>query len=209
MIMANEAMGEILNQADLNITELNHLIYAAATVITEEINGTVEYKPQTQRSKPSPSVRRIQGSINDIRKVLSVLIEIKQDSRKVKNIKRARLRKKHNNTEKEENLDQLIEELKQIVSAKTQRLSRYRKRQNQYYQNKLFRTDCKKFYNQNAPHKQQMENFWKEIYKKKVQHNEAAASSSLAQQPLVGPGLLKEFCPFVSVEGSFLPILDP
>jgi hypothetical protein len=28
MIMANEAIEEILNQADLNITELNHLIYA-------------------------------------------------------------------------------------------------------------------------------------------------------------------------------------
>jgi hypothetical protein len=82
MIMANEAMEEILNQTDLNITEFNHLIYAAATFITEEINGTGEYKPQTQRSKPPPWVRRIQGSINDIRKDLSILIEIKWDSRK-------------------------------------------------------------------------------------------------------------------------------
>jgi hypothetical protein len=45
IIMVNEALEEILNQEDLNITELNHLIYAAATVITEEINGTGEYKP--------------------------------------------------------------------------------------------------------------------------------------------------------------------
>jgi hypothetical protein len=52
MIMTNEAMEEILDQTDLNISELNHLIYAAATIITEEINGTGEYKPQTQRSKP-------------------------------------------------------------------------------------------------------------------------------------------------------------
>jgi hypothetical protein len=43
MIMANEAMEGILNQTDLNITELNHLIYVAVTVITEEINGTGEY----------------------------------------------------------------------------------------------------------------------------------------------------------------------
>jgi hypothetical protein len=41
----------------------------------------------------------------------------------------------------------VIEEIKQKVPAKTQQLSRYRKRQNQYYQNKMFRTDCKKFYN--------------------------------------------------------------
>jgi hypothetical protein len=169
-------MEEILNQRDLNITELNHLIYVAATFIIQEINGTGAYITQTQRLKSPPWVRHIQGSINNIRKDLSALIEIKQDSRKVKNIKRARLFKKYN-IEKEENLYQLIEELKQKVSAKTQRLSRYRKRQNQYYQNKLFRTDCKKFYNhlrqtypnvKNAPDKEQAENFWKEIYEKKA-----------------------------------------
>jgi hypothetical protein len=51
MKAANEAMGEILGEKDLNITELNHLIYAAAMIITEEINGIGEYKLQTQRSK--------------------------------------------------------------------------------------------------------------------------------------------------------------
>jgi len=144
--MANKVMEEILDAKDLNITELNHLIYAAAMVITEEINGTAEYKIETQRSKPPPWVRRVQGSINNIRKELSVLVEIKRDNRRVQTIKRTRLFKKCN-IEKEEDLNRLIEELKQKVSAKTQRLSRYRKRQNQYYQNKLFRTDCKKFYN--------------------------------------------------------------
>jgi len=36
-----------------------------------------------------------------------------------------------------------------------------------------------------------------------------SSSSSLAQQSLVDPGLLKKFCPFVSVEGCFLPAVDP
>jgi hypothetical protein len=107
-------------------------------------------------------------------------VEIQRDNRKVTNIKRTRLLKKYN-TEAKESLDQLIEELKQKSSAKTQRLSRYRKRQNQYYQNKLFRTDCKKFYNhlrqpnpkmKNTPGKEEVENFWREIYGKKVSHNE-------------------------------------
>ena len=95
------------------------------------------------------------------------------------NIKRTRLLKKYN-IEKTEQLDQMIEELKQNVSAKTQILSRYKKRQNQYYQNKLCRTDCKKFYNclrqtypnvNNAPGKEEVENFWRKIYGKEVQHN--------------------------------------
>ena len=94
-----------------NITELNHLIYAAA-VITEEINGTGEHELETQRSKTPPWVRRIQESIKDIRKGLSALVQIKRDNRKAQNIKRTRLRKKYN-IQKKENLDQLIEELKQ------------------------------------------------------------------------------------------------
>ena len=59
MKTANEAMEETLDEKDLNITELNYLIYAAATVITEEINGTGKYKEQAQRSKTPPWVRRI------------------------------------------------------------------------------------------------------------------------------------------------------
>ena len=36
MKTANEAMEEILDEKDLNITELNHLIYTAATVIPKK-----------------------------------------------------------------------------------------------------------------------------------------------------------------------------
>ena len=127
MKTANEAMKEILDEKDLNITELNHHIYAAATVITEGINGIGVYKLQTQRSKTPTCVRRIQGSINDVRKELSALVEIRRDNRKVMNINRTRLLKKYN-IQKTEELDQLIQELKQKVSAKTQRLSRHKKR---------------------------------------------------------------------------------
>jgi len=68
MQTANKAMEEILDGKDLNITQINHLICAAAMVITEEINGTGEYKLEPQRSKTPPWVRSIQESINNIRK---------------------------------------------------------------------------------------------------------------------------------------------
>jgi len=106
-------------------------------------------------------------------------VEIQREDRKVTNIKITRLLKKYN-IETKEGLYQLIEELKQKVSAKMQRLSRYKKRQTQYYQNKLFRTQCKKFYNclrqpnpsmKNATGKEEVENFWREMYGKKVSHN--------------------------------------
>jgi hypothetical protein len=50
MKTANEAMGEIIDEKDLNITELNHFIYAAATVITEEMNG-MEWKSIDNKHK--------------------------------------------------------------------------------------------------------------------------------------------------------------
>jgi len=88
--MANKIIEEILDEKDLNITEQNHLVYATATVITEEINGTAECKIKAQRSKPPQWGRRLQKSINDIRKELLVLVKIKRDNRKVENIKRTR-----------------------------------------------------------------------------------------------------------------------
>jgi hypothetical protein len=88
MKTTNKAMGEILDEKDLNITELNHLIYAAATVITEEINGVREYRPQSRRSTTPPWVRRIQGSISDIRRELSALVNVQRDDRKLTNIKK-------------------------------------------------------------------------------------------------------------------------
>jgi len=100
MKTTNEAMEELLDGKVLNIAQLNRLICAAATVITEEINGTGEYKLETQRSKTTPWVRRIQESINDIRKELSALVEIKRDNRKVHNVKRTRLLKKYNREER-------------------------------------------------------------------------------------------------------------
>jgi hypothetical protein len=61
-------------------------------------------------------------------------------------MKRKRLLRKYNIV-KEDNLDQVTAELKQKVLAKMQQLPRYRKRQNQFYQNTMLRTDCNKFYN--------------------------------------------------------------
>jgi di/tripeptidase len=112
-------MTEILAGKDLNMTEINHLIYSAATALTEEINGTGSYKAETQMPETPPWVRRIQDSINGIRKELSALAEIKTNDRNTNNMRRKRLLRKYK-TETKENLDQVTEELKQKVSAKTQ-----------------------------------------------------------------------------------------
>jgi len=52
---ANEARAAILKDKYVNLTEIHHLIYAAATVIAEEINGTGCYKSETQQPKTTPA----------------------------------------------------------------------------------------------------------------------------------------------------------
>jgi hypothetical protein len=118
MKTANEAMADILAGKDLNMTELNHLIYAAATAVTEEINGTGSYKSETQRPETPPWVRQTQGSINGTRRELSALAEIKRNDRNTHNMTRKRLLRKYK-IEMKENLDQVIEELKQNISRDT------------------------------------------------------------------------------------------
>ena len=130
---------------------------ASATVITGEVNGTGCCKSETQQYKTTPPwVRRTQESINGIRKDLPALAEIKRDEIKTKNMKRKRLLTKYN-IEKEENLDHVMRELKLKVSKKTQRLFRYRKRQNQYYQNKICADRLKKFLQHSQTKKYQCE----------------------------------------------------
>ena len=54
MKTANDAIADILKYKDLNLTEINHLIYAAATVITEEVHGTEYHKSETHSPKTLP-----------------------------------------------------------------------------------------------------------------------------------------------------------
>jgi len=56
---AKEATAGILKDKDLNLAEINHFIYAAATVITEEVNGAGCYSSETHSSKTPPWVRYI------------------------------------------------------------------------------------------------------------------------------------------------------
>ena len=75
-------MEAIIDGKDLNIAQLNRSMCAAATVITEQMSETRQYKLVTRRSRTPPWVRRKQESINGIRKELSALVEIKRYNRR-------------------------------------------------------------------------------------------------------------------------------
>ena len=85
---ANETTAEIPEDKDLNLIDWDKpQAYAAAMVITEDVNGTGCCKSETHIPKTPPWVRRIQGSINGIRKDLSALAEIKGDEIMAQNMK--------------------------------------------------------------------------------------------------------------------------
>jgi hypothetical protein len=69
----NGIIEELLKENETVITDLNHLVYAAATVITEKVT-----KPgkavKSRRNKNSWKIR-IQRQINNWRKKLSILAE--------------------------------------------------------------------------------------------------------------------------------------
>jgi hypothetical protein len=63
MKTANEAIRGILDEKDLNIAELSHLIFATDTVVTEEINGPVVYKLQTGEYKLQTGEYKLQTGV--------------------------------------------------------------------------------------------------------------------------------------------------
>jgi hypothetical protein len=146
MCLKNEMNGiiaEILEQNEINITDINHLIYAAATVITERITKPGKMV-KNGRNKDSWKIR-IQKEISNWRKELSILMESGLGSDKVElDIKERKIFQKYKINAKE--TAELIEKLKQKVQAKAQRIRRYEKRNNQCIQNKMFKEDTKQFY---------------------------------------------------------------
>ena len=78
--IANEALSTMKQAYQLGITEINELIYATATVVTE-MKG-VKVKKQRKPNRRQPAWKeRIEKEINSMRGDLSMLTELTRDSR--------------------------------------------------------------------------------------------------------------------------------
>jgi len=140
----NAVIEGLLEEDEMNVTDINNLIYAAATIMIQILN-----KP-SKRSKNRRDVKfwkiRVQKQIGSWRKALSIITETGTGSDNGKlNIKKRKIFKKYRVTNARE-VAQLTETLKQKVQAKSQRIRRYEKRETQYSQSKMFKEDTKKFY---------------------------------------------------------------
>lgn len=171
----NLAILSIIKDKQLDLTEINQLIYAAASVVS----GEIESQESSQKDEPRWKVR-IKEKIYTLRKEISLLseFETKLSSQSLKR-KTDKILQKHNSSDATE----LSRILKMKMQAKAQRLRRYTKRSKQFQQNKLFQENGKKFYRElnqkqkpveEPPSNFSIETFWKGILEDEQKHNSEA-----------------------------------
>ena len=125
----NGVIEELLEEDEMNITDINNLIYAAAIIMTQTLNEP------SKRSKYRRDVEfwkiRMWKQISSWRKELSIIAETGtgSDNGKV-NRKKRKIFKKYRVTNARE-VAHLTETLKQKVQAKAQRIRRYEKGETQ------------------------------------------------------------------------------
>ena len=121
----------------MDITDINNLIYAAATIMTLTLNKFS--KRNTNCGKVKFWKIRMQKQISSWRKELSIIAETGTGSDNGKlNRKKRKIFQKYRVANPRE-AAQLTETLKQKVQAKAQRIRRYEKRETQYSQNKILK----------------------------------------------------------------------
>jgi hypothetical protein len=127
----------------MDITDINNLIYAAATIMTLTLEDPSK-RIKNRRNKKFWKIR-MQKQISGWRKELSIIGELEQ-ALIMESLtgKRGRFLKKYRVTNARE-FTRLTETLKQKVQAKAQRIRRCEKREAQYSQNKMVKEDTKIF----------------------------------------------------------------
>ena len=193
---ANRAIEDIRkeNSVEMDITAINQLCYAAATIITE-MTGNKKIKQQRKRKQPKWK-EDIEKDIFKKRKDLSILTEMEKGA--ISHQRKERQMKKRYNIKNRGDIPEAREKLKQQIQAKAQRIRRYEKRSKQFRQNKIFKSDPKKFYRElgknqievkEPPPLDKIEDFWSKIWEDEKQHNDTAQwikdeQDRLLNQPL-------------------------
>ncbi|XP_065067405.1 uncharacterized protein LOC135692976 [Rhopilema esculentum] len=178
--VGNEALKQLCEETDPNLTELNELVYATGKVIQKRCGVKPKRKKRIvcKPSKPKWQVK-IDKEIENHKKEISLLEELQKD-KEIKSGKARKVLRKYKIKSKDQ-VPAIQEELKQKLQVKAQRLRRYIKRNKFYRQNKIFETDPKKFYREigksdftldEIPSEGQICEFWNNIWGKEKRHNE-------------------------------------
>lgn len=165
----------------LGLSEVNKLMYAAGVVTCKllEVKQIRNSEPKQNKARD-----RLNRKIAFLRKELSQFAEIQNGvtSRRLLNIQERLYRKYHIDSREKE--IEVIETIKQKLLARAQRLRRYKQRQLFFLQNKTFKENPKRFYQEiggsripsdpNLPPLQSINEFWSSIWGKTKTHNKKA-----------------------------------
>ena len=187
---ANEVVSTIATES---ITKTNQLLYSTAYVVTEELGCKVSRKNQVAAAKDEPPwKRRLQCKIKTLRADVSSLEHLKANILQNRHTKK-RLIQKYQLERK--TVTEVAEELKQRIRATAEKVERYEARIEQFRQNRLFRTDQQRFYQQlntgnqssdEIPDKNKTTKFWSELWDNPVEHNKNAAWIQSVENELMG-----------------------
>ena len=169
----NQVIGSIQTPT---ISDTNRLIAAVATYVGQKVGLKTKDNRPERNTEPFWK-RRIRENINEIRKHINILERHKRNE--------IRKKEKYNSLEhkyhiKKKGLNTVIEELRQRLGAKAAKIRRYEQRIEQYKQNRMFRYDQKKVYQdlngenrkqEVKPDAQQSTAFWKDIWGNEKHHN--------------------------------------
>ena len=140
----NIVLKKILTNRECDVSNLNAIIYVTGKAISNQIRVKTKKMKSKHANKPPKWKVKIQREIDALWAELSILDEISKGAA-VKTRKARKVRNRNNVTD-ENSLLTAKETLKQKIQVKAQRLRRYDKRNRFYRQNKIFKTDAKKFY---------------------------------------------------------------
>ena len=179
--IGNVALDQIIKDIKpKDITTMNELAYSTAKAITKRSGMKKKNRNRTSQKQPAWK-RKIQKEIEAFRGELS----LKEDLSKRINVKAregGKVKRKYK-LQNENDITTAKEIIKQKVKVKAQRSRRFEKRTKFYRQNKIFKTDAKKFYREmgkepikikELPSIKDVEKFWKKSWCNEKEHNEEA-----------------------------------
>ena len=183
-VLSEEFTGE---EIELSITDINHILYASASVILEEVLGerkSYKGKQKPKQKEEPPWVRRIEARINENRRELSLIVEAGKHKRHgPKSTKKLeQVERKHQISDNTTRM-LAVENLKQRIQAYAQRIRRYKKRTEFRIHNRAFEHDQKRFYQNimgkkinrsDAPPLEEIETFWSSIWENEKHYDKNA-----------------------------------
>lgn len=132
---ANKAIKEIKEGIDapLNITSINQIVYATASIITEKTGLKPRQHSRIHKKTEEPAWKtKIKKEIQKKRSDLSILTEI-QNGSNIRERKRKEIEKRYD-IKKPGDVPIIKEKLKQQIQAKAQRIKRFEKRNKHFRQ---------------------------------------------------------------------------